>query len=123
MEERLHQHFNQHVFEAQQKQYASEGLDMSQFAYARNDKTVSMLFLKQSGLLDTLGTVAITPRVTCKQLTDKIHQQFQGNEKYIVPSVRRIAIEAERLMSCDRTKVCSLVSDTLEDQCHTAQAI
>ena len=62
--EKLQQHFNQHVFKMEQAEYEREAIDWSYITFVDNQDVLDLIEKKPLGILDLLDEQCRFPRVT-----------------------------------------------------------
>lgn len=65
--EKLQQHFNQHVFKMEQAEYEREAIDWSYIQFVDNQDVLDLIERKPMGILDILDEQCRFPRVSCLQ--------------------------------------------------------
>ena len=86
--ERLQQHFNQHVFVSEKEEYAKQGLDSSFITYSDNQDVLDLICKKPSGLFCVLDDFAKVNKTSDAQLLINFHQLHTGpagNSRYVKP--------------------------------------
>jgi len=86
--ERLQQHFNDHVFVSEQEEYAKEGLDGSFITYSDNQAVIDLVIKKPGGLFCVLDDFAKVNKTDDSQLLINYHQVHSGpngNSRYLKP--------------------------------------
>jgi len=86
--ERLQQHFNDHVFVSEQEEYAKEGLDGSFITYSDNQDVIDLVIKKPGGLFCVLDDFAKVNKTDDAQLLINYHQVHSGphgNSRYLKP--------------------------------------
>jgi hypothetical protein len=72
--ERLQQHFNEHVFVGEKEQYLNEGIDASFITFMNNQTVIDLISKKPSGLFCTLDDFAKVNKTDDSQLIINFHQ-------------------------------------------------
>ena len=86
--ERLQQHFNEHVFVSEQEEYAREGLDASFITYSDNQDVIDLVIKKPSGIFCVLDDFAKVNKTDDAQLLINYHQAHggaDGNSRFLKP--------------------------------------
>ena len=68
--EKLQQHFNQHVFKMEQAEYEREAIDWSYITFVDNQDVLDLIERRPLGILDLLDETCKFPRV-CNHVTPK----------------------------------------------------
>ncbi|KAK7349017.1 hypothetical protein VNO80_23844 [Phaseolus coccineus] len=80
--EKLQQHFNQHVFKLEQEEYKKEEIDWSYIEFVDNqDKPV--------GIIALLDEACMFPRSTHETFAEKLYQTFIGSKRFNKPKLSR----------------------------------
>ncbi|KAK4741814.1 hypothetical protein SAY87_025402 [Trapa incisa] len=87
--EKLQQHFNQHVFKMEQEQYTKEGIDWSYVKFIDNQDILDLIEKKPGGIIALLDEACMFPRSTHETFCDKIYQSFKSHKRFIRPKLSR----------------------------------
>ncbi|MED6220130.1 hypothetical protein PIB30_041902 [Stylosanthes scabra] len=80
--EKLQQHFNQHVFKMEQERYTKEGIDWSYLEFVDNQD-------KPGGIIALLDEACMFPKSTHDTFATKLYQTFKDNKRFIKPKLAR----------------------------------
>ena len=84
--ERLQQHFNEHVFVAEQEDYEREGLDGSFITFSDNQDVIDLVTKKPSGLFCIMDDFAKVNKTDDTQLLINLNQANESkNDRYTKP--------------------------------------
>ncbi|KAK9809830.1 hypothetical protein WJX72_000004 [[Myrmecia] bisecta] len=71
--EKLQQHFNQHVFKMEQAEYEREAIDWSYIQFVDNQDVLDLIEKKPMGILDLLDEQCRFPRATYEDFANKLY--------------------------------------------------
>ncbi|KAL5730045.1 hypothetical protein ACHQM5_002919 [Ranunculus cassubicifolius] len=77
--EKLHQHFNRHVFQLDQEEYTREGIDWTQVDFEDNQECVDLFEQKPCGLLHLLDEESNNAEATDLTLSNKLKHHSSSN--------------------------------------------
>lgn len=80
--EKLQQHFNNHIFKMEQDEYSSEGIDVSHVDFVDNSDTLAMIERRSDGILAMCNEEVSVPKGSDENLIQKMHAQFSRKEKH-----------------------------------------
>ncbi|KAK9815009.1 hypothetical protein WJX73_004719 [Symbiochloris irregularis] len=85
--EKLQQHFNQHVFKMEQAEYEREAIDWSYIQFVDNQDVLDLIEKKPLGILDTLDEQCRFPRATHSDLATKLYNspEVRDSKRFAVP--------------------------------------
>ncbi|CEM34450.1 unnamed protein product [Vitrella brassicaformis CCMP3155] len=72
--EKLQQHFNQHLFRSEQEEYTSEGVDWKHIDWRDNQPIIDALEGRPMGVFPLLDSECLMPQGSDRTLINKIHQ-------------------------------------------------
>ncbi|PPS17756.1 hypothetical protein GOBAR_AA02779 [Gossypium barbadense] len=86
--EKLQQHFNQHVFKMEQEEYTKEEINWSYIEFVDNQDVLDLIEKKPGGIIALLDE-AMFPRSTHETFAQKLFQTFKNNKRFIKPKLSR----------------------------------
>eukprot|EP00873_Tetraselmis_striata_P040360 jgi/Tetstr1/460624/TSEL_005822.t1 len=91
--EKLQQHFNQHVFKMEQIEYEKEEIDWSYIEFVDNQDVLDLIEKKPGGILDTLDEQCRFPTATAADLALKLYQgdMIKGSARFSKPKLSQTA--------------------------------
>ncbi|KAL5555318.1 hypothetical protein UlMin_037554 [Ulmus minor] len=87
--EKLQQHFNQHVFKMEQEEYTKEEIDWSYIEFIDNQDVLDLLEKKPGGIIALLDEACMFPRSTHETFAQKVYQTFKDNKRFSKPKLAR----------------------------------
>ncbi|GLU07739.1 hypothetical protein SLE2022_246870 [Rubroshorea leprosula] len=110
--EKLQQHFNQHVFKLEQAEYRNEEIYWSYVDFVDNQDVLDLIEKKPTGIISLLDEACMFPKSTHETFAQKLYQTFKGNKRFIKPKLTRadftiVHYAGEDLLSASR---CSFVA-------------
>ncbi|CAN8254295.1 unnamed protein product [Cochlearia groenlandica] len=87
--EKLQQHFNQHVFKMEQGEYQKEEIDWSYVEFVDNQDVVDLIEKKPGGIIALLDEACMLPKSTPDTFCEKLYQTFRGHKRFIRPKLTR----------------------------------
>ncbi|CAA7060663.1 unnamed protein product [Microthlaspi erraticum] len=87
--EKLQQHFNQHVFKMEQGEYQKEEIDWSYVEFIDNQDVVDLIEKKPGGIIALLDEACMLPRSTPETFSEKLYQTFRDHKRFIKPKLTR----------------------------------
>ncbi|KAJ8899498.1 hypothetical protein K2173_018472 [Erythroxylum novogranatense] len=87
--EKLQQHFNQHVFKMEQEEYTKEGIDWSYINYVDNQDVLDLIEKKPGGIITLLDETCMFPKSTHETFCEKLYQSFKDHKRFIKPKLTR----------------------------------
>ena len=76
--EKLQQHFNQHVFKQEQEEYEREAIDWSYIEFVDNQDVLDLIEKKNTGIISLLDEACMFPATTYEQFAQKLYQALDG---------------------------------------------
>ena len=76
--EKLQQHFNQHVFKQEQEEYEREAIDWSYIEFVDNQDVLDLIEKKNTGIISLLDESCMFPATTHEQFAQKLFQALDG---------------------------------------------
>ncbi|KAK4585859.1 hypothetical protein RGQ29_023176 [Quercus rubra] len=87
--EKLQQHFNQHVFKMEQEEYTKEEIDWSYIDFIDNQDVLDLLEKKPGGIIALLDEACMFPRSTNETFAQKLYQSFKDHKRFSKPKLSR----------------------------------
>ncbi|CAH2063713.1 unnamed protein product [Thlaspi arvense] len=87
--EKLQQHFNQHVFKMEQGEYQKEEIDWSYVEFVDNQDVVDLIEKKPGGIIALLDEACMLPKSTPETFSEKLYQTFRDHKRFIKPKLTR----------------------------------
>ncbi|KAK2455375.1 Myosin family protein with Dil domain-containing protein [Trifolium repens] len=87
--EKLQQHFNQHVFKMEQEEYTKEGIDWSYLEFVDNQDVLDLIEKKPGGIVALLDEACMFPKSTHETFSTKLYQTFKDHKRFIKPKLAR----------------------------------
>ncbi|KAI7740045.1 hypothetical protein M8C21_006221, partial [Ambrosia artemisiifolia] len=85
--EKLQQHFNQHVFKMEQEEYSKEEINWSYIEFVDNQDILDLIEKKQGGILALLDEACMFPRSTHTTFADKLYHTFKDHKRFSKPKL------------------------------------
>ncbi|GFZ01423.1 myosin family protein with Dil domain-containing protein [Actinidia rufa] len=87
--EKLQQHFNQHVFKMEQEEYTKEEIDWSYIEFVDNQDVLDLIEKKPGGIISLLDEACMFPKSTHETFSQKLYQTFKSHKRFIKPKLSR----------------------------------
>ncbi|XP_042444067.1 myosin-17-like [Zingiber officinale] len=87
--EKLQQHFNQHVFKMEQEEYAMEEIDWSYIEFVDNQDVLDLIEKKPGGIIALLDEACMFPKSTHETFAQKLYHTFKSNQRFAKPKLSR----------------------------------
>ncbi|KAL4591021.1 hypothetical protein LXL04_003969 [Taraxacum kok-saghyz] len=87
--EKLQQHFNQHVFKMEQEEYTREEIDWSYIQFEDNQDILDLIEKKPGGVLALLDEACMFPRATHETFAEKLYQTFSNHKRFSKPKLAK----------------------------------
>ncbi|KAE8667135.1 Myosin-12 [Hibiscus syriacus] len=87
--EKLQQHFNQHVFKMEQEEYKKEEINWSYIEFVDNQDVLDLIEKNPGGIIDLLDEACMFPKSTHETFAQKLYQTFKNNKRLIKPKLSR----------------------------------
>ncbi|XP_060189336.1 myosin-17-like isoform X2 [Lycium barbarum] len=87
--EKLQQHFNQHVFKTEQEEYEKEEINWSYIEFVDNQDVLDLIEKKPGGIIALLDEACMFPKSTHETFAQKLYQTFTKNKRFIKPKLSR----------------------------------
>eukprot|EP01018_Ginkgo_biloba_P007926 Gb_22496 [translate_table: standard] len=85
--EKLQQHFNQHVFKMEQEEYSKEEIDWSYIEFIDNQDVLDLIEKKPVGIIALLDEACMFPRSTHETFATKLYQSFKNHSRLKRPKL------------------------------------
>ncbi|CAI9117967.1 OLC1v1019461C1 [Oldenlandia corymbosa var. corymbosa] len=85
--EKLQQHFNQHVFKMEQEEYTKEEIDWSYIEFVDNQDILDLIEKKPGGIIALLDEACMFPRSTNETFAQKLYQIFKDHKRFSKPKL------------------------------------
>ncbi|WOL20658.1 Myosin-J heavy chain [Canna indica] len=89
--EKLQQHFNQHVFKMEQEEYTSEEINWSYVEFVDNHDVLDLIEKKPGGIIALLDEACMFPKSTHETFAQKIYQTYKNHKRFSKPKLARTA--------------------------------
>ncbi|XP_071709398.1 myosin-6-like [Rutidosis leptorrhynchoides] len=93
--EKLQQHFNQHVFKMEQEEYTKEEIDWSYIEFVDNQDILDLIEKKPGGILALLDEACMFPRSTHETFAEKLFQTFKDHKRFSKPKLSNSAFNID----------------------------
>ncbi|KAK4750895.1 hypothetical protein SAY87_004377 [Trapa incisa] len=87
--EKLQQHFNQHIFKMEQEEYTKEEIDWSYIEFVDNKDILDLIEKKPGGIIALLDEACMFPRSTHETFAQKLYQTFKNHKRFSKPKLAR----------------------------------
>ncbi|GAB2218803.1 hypothetical protein Drorol1_Dr00002035 [Drosera rotundifolia] len=87
--EKLQQHFNQHVFKMEQEEYTKEEIDWSYIEFVDNQDVLDLIEKKPGGVIALLDEACMFPKSTAETFTSKLYQTYKNHRRLPKPKMSR----------------------------------
>ncbi|XP_074586758.1 myosin-8-like [Curcuma longa] len=87
--EKLQQHFNQHVFKMEQEEYTKEEISWSYIDFVDNQDILDLIEKKPGGVIALLDECCMLPRSTNETFAQKLYQAFKNHNRFSKPKLSR----------------------------------
>ncbi|KAL8494435.1 hypothetical protein ACS0TY_025301 [Phlomoides rotata] len=87
--EKLQQHFNQHVFKMEQEEYTREEINWSYIEFIDNQDILDLIEKKPGGIIALLDEACMFPRSTHETFAQKLYQTFKNHKRFNKPKLAR----------------------------------
>ncbi|XP_024990425.1 myosin-11-like isoform X1 [Cynara cardunculus var. scolymus] len=87
--EKLQQHFNQHVFKMEQEEYKKEAINWSYIEFVDNQDVLDLIEKKPGGIIALLDEACMFPKSTHETFSNKLYQTFRNHKRFIKPKLSR----------------------------------
>ncbi|XP_022892536.1 myosin-11-like isoform X1 [Olea europaea var. sylvestris] len=87
--EKLQQHFNQHVFKMEQEEYTKEAIDWSYIEFVDNQDVLDLIEKKPGGIIALLDEACMFPKSTHETFSNKLYQTFKNHKRFVKPKLSR----------------------------------
>ncbi|XP_027158322.1 myosin-9-like [Coffea eugenioides] len=87
--EKLQQHFNQHVFKMEQEEYTREVIDWSYIEFVDNQDVLDLIEKKPGGIVALLDEACMFPKSTHETFANKLYMTFKNHKRFLKPKLSR----------------------------------
>ncbi|KAG6395092.1 hypothetical protein SASPL_145684 [Salvia splendens] len=87
--EKLQQHFNQHVFKMEQEEYTKEEIDWSYVEFVDNQDVLDLIEKKPGGIIALLDEACMFPKSTHETFAQKMYQTYKAHKRFSKPKLAR----------------------------------
>ncbi|KAL0920549.1 hypothetical protein M5K25_009691 [Dendrobium thyrsiflorum] len=87
--EKLQQHFNQHVFKMEQEEYTKEEINWSYIEFIDNQDILDLIEKKPGGIIALLDEACVLPRSTHETFAQKLYQTYKNHKRISKPKLSR----------------------------------
>ncbi|PON86367.1 Myosin [Trema orientale] len=87
--EKLQQHFNQHVFKMEQEEYTKEEINWSYVEFVDNQDVLDLIEKKPGGIVALLDEACMFPKSTHETFAQKMYQTYKGHKRFSKPKLAR----------------------------------
>eukprot|EP00002_Diphylleia_rotans_P005133 TRINITY_DN1421_c0_g2_i1.p1 TRINITY_DN1421_c0_g2~~TRINITY_DN1421_c0_g2_i1.p1 ORF type:complete len:1295 (-),score=319.08 TRINITY_DN1421_c0_g2_i1:220-4104(-) len=84
--EKLQQHFNEHLFIQEKEIYKLEGISIPDIHYSDNQDCIDMIEKKPRGIIPMLDEECRLPKATDVTFTSKIHKEYASHGRFKAPT-------------------------------------
>ncbi|XP_073223667.1 myosin-9-like isoform X2 [Cicer arietinum] len=85
--EKLQQHFNQHLFKMEQEEYTKEQINWSYIEFVDNQDVLDLIEKKPGGIVALLDEACMFPKSTHETFANKLYQTFKNHKRFIKPKL------------------------------------
>ncbi|XP_023645044.1 myosin-5 isoform X2 [Capsella rubella] len=85
--EKLQQHFNQHVFKMEQEEYTKEEIDWSYIEFIDNQDVLDLIEKKPGGIISLLDEACMFPKSKSQDFSQKLFQTFKNHKRFAKPKL------------------------------------
>ncbi|MCO5603333.1 hypothetical protein L7F22_057483 [Adiantum nelumboides] len=85
--EKLQQHFNEHVLKMEQVEYTNEAIDWSYIDYSDNQDVLDLIEKRPLGLISLLDEACMFPKSTKETLSTSLFQTFKSHGRFRKPKL------------------------------------
>lgn len=87
--EKLQQHFNQHVFKMEQEEYTKEEINWSYVEFVDNQDVLDLIEKKPGGIIALLDEACMFPKATHETFAQKMYQTYKNHKRFSKPKLAR----------------------------------
>ncbi|KAM2004733.1 hypothetical protein ACFX15_028150 [Malus domestica] len=87
--EKLQQHFNQHVFKMEQEEYTKDEINWSYVEFVDNQDVLDLIERKPGGIIALLDEACMFPKSTHETFAQKMYQTYKGHKRFKKPKLAR----------------------------------
>ncbi|CAL5380751.1 unnamed protein product [Camellia sinensis] len=85
--EKLQQHFNQHVFKMEQEEYTKEEINWSYVEFVDNQDILDLIEKKPGGIIALLDEACMFPKSTHETFAQKMYQTYKTHKRFSKPKL------------------------------------
>lgn len=85
--EKLQQHFNQHVFKSEQEEYEREEINWSYIAFVDNQDVLELIEKKPMGIIALLDEQCMFPKSSAETFATKLYQTLSNHQRFEKPKL------------------------------------
>ncbi|THF98798.1 hypothetical protein TEA_005046 [Camellia sinensis var. sinensis] len=85
--EKLQQHFNQHVFKMEQEEYTKEEINWSYVEFVDNQDILDLIEKKPGGIIALLDEACMFPKSTHETFAQKMYQTYKNHKRFSKPKL------------------------------------
>uniref|UniRef100_A0A1J3K8C5 Myosin-5 n=1 Tax=Noccaea caerulescens TaxID=107243 RepID=A0A1J3K8C5_NOCCA len=85
--EKLQQHFNEHVFKMEQEEYSKEEIAWSYIDFIDNKDVLELIEKKPGGIISLLDEACMFPKSTHETFSQKLFQTFKEHKRFSKPKL------------------------------------
>jgi myosin-5 len=89
--EKLQQHFNQHVFKMEQEEYEKEGIDWSYIDFVDNQDILDVIERRSNGIISLLDESCVLGSTTDEQFAHKLYSGLKDEGRFSKPKLSQTA--------------------------------
>ncbi|XP_024988349.1 myosin-12-like isoform X1 [Cynara cardunculus var. scolymus] len=87
--EKLQQHFNQHVFKMEQEEYTKEEINWSYVEFVDNQDVLDLIEKKPGGIIALLDEACMFPKATHETFAQRMYQSYKAHKRFSKPKLSR----------------------------------
>ncbi|KAJ9563359.1 hypothetical protein OSB04_008519 [Centaurea solstitialis] len=87
--EKLQQHFNQHVFKMEQEEYTKEEINWSYVEFVDNQDVLDLIEKKPGGIIALLDEACMFPKATHETFAQSMYQKYKAHKRFSKPKLSR----------------------------------
>ena len=89
--EKLQQHFNQHIFKLEQAEYEKEGIDWSYIEFIDNQDILDVIERRSNGIISLLDESCMLASSTDSQFVQKLYSGLKDEKRFSKPKLTQTA--------------------------------
>lgn len=87
--EKMQQHFNEHIFTMEQNEYKADKIDVSQVDFVDNQPCLDVIETGKGSILGMCDEELKVPKGSDDNLLNKLHTKYANNKYYIKPKMQK----------------------------------